>query len=216
VGSPTPTVGSGAGERSRLLARALYLSVASVLVGALVGALSVAVGLAEHSVAVLATGLGMLADLAGSLVLVWRFGAERTHPVRAEDVERRAALVIVAALALVSAAVGAEAVHALVQQVHPGGSALSLLAAGIATVILSPLAIAKRRTATALDSHALRGDSSVTAIGAGTALLALIGLALFHATGWWWADSAAALVIAAVAASEGLVVHRATRAPHLS
>jgi divalent metal cation (Fe/Co/Zn/Cd) transporter len=206
------TRGSGARERSSLLARALHLSIVSVCVGTLFGALSVTVGVAEHSVAVLGSGLGMLADLAGSLVLVWRFHAERTHPVRAADVERRAAGVVVLALALVSAVVGAEAIRALAQQAHPDGSALSLVVAGIAAVVLAPLALGKRQTAGGLGSHALRGDSSMTAIGAGTALLALIGLALFHGFGWWWADPAVALIIATIAASESYVVHRETRA----
>jgi divalent metal cation (Fe/Co/Zn/Cd) transporter len=200
--------GAGADERSRLLARALNLSIASVVVGAVAGALSVTVGLAEHSVAVLGSGLGMLADLAGSLVLVWRFDAERTRPIRAAHVERRAAVVIVVALALVGVAVGFEGIRTLAQQDHPDGSVLSLIVAAFAAVVLSPLALAKRRTADALDSHALRGDSSVTAIGAATAMLALVGLALFHAFGWWWADPTAALLIAAVAVSESYVVRR--------
>jgi divalent metal cation (Fe/Co/Zn/Cd) transporter len=216
VSSPTLLSATGAQERSRLLAWALYLSIASVCVGTVVGALSVAVGLAEHSVAVLGSGLGMLADLAGSLVLVWRFKAERSHPVRASQAERRAAIVIVAALAIVAAAVGLESIRALAQQEHPHGSVLSLVAAALAAVVLSPLALGKRRVADALGSHALRGDSSVTAIGAGTALVALLGLALFHAFGWWWADPAAALLIATIAASESYAVHRETRALRLS
>jgi divalent metal cation (Fe/Co/Zn/Cd) transporter len=212
MGPPMLTSGTGARERSRLLVWALYLSIASVCVGTLVGALSVTVGVVEHSVAVLGSGLGVLADLAGSLVLVWRFHVERTHPVRAADVERRTAVVVVAALALVSVVVGAEAIRAFAQQEHPDGSVLSLLTAGVAAVVLLPLALGKRRAAAGLRSHALRGDSSMTAIGAGTALLALIGLALFHAFGWWWADPAVALIIATIAASESYVVHREARA----
>jgi divalent metal cation (Fe/Co/Zn/Cd) transporter len=195
-------------SRHALLSRALHLSVASVCAGALIGALSVAVGIAESSVSVLGTGLGLLADLAGSVVLVWRFHAERRHPVHAERVERRAAWVIVVALALVSALVAAEAIRALADGEPPGGSSLSFVAAGIALGVLPPLALAKRRTAAQLGSHALRGDSSITAIGAGTALIALVGLALFHAFAWWWADRVAALIVAALAASEAYEVRR--------
>ena len=176
--------------------------------GALIGTLSVAVGMVEASVGVLAAGLGLLADLAGSVVLAWRFHAERRHPVHAEHAERRAAAVIVVALALVSAVVAADAIRALVDHEPPRGSWLSFVAAGIALMVLPPLALAKRRTAARLGSHALRGDSSITAIGAATAIIALVGLALFHAFGWWWADRAAALIVAAVAASEGYGVLR--------
>lgn len=172
-------------------------------------------GVVEASVGVLGSGLGLLADLAGSVVLVWRFHAERRHPVHAERAERRAGAVVVGALALVSAVVAAEAIRALVDHEAPGGSWLSFLAAGIALVVLPPLALAKRRTAAGLGSHALRGDSSITAIGAATALIALVGLALFHAFGWWWADRVAALIVAAAAASEAYEVLRGLRAGEL-
>jgi divalent metal cation (Fe/Co/Zn/Cd) transporter len=195
-------------DRIELVSRAMYLSLASVCAGALIGTLSVAVGIVEASVGVLGSGLGLLADLVGSVVLVWRFHAERRHPVHAEQAERRAAAVVVVALAVVSAVVTADAIKALVDHEPPGGSWLSLVAAGIALMVLPPLALAKRRTAARLGSHALRGDSSLTAIGAGTALLALVGLALFHAFGWWWADRVAALIVATVAASESYEVLR--------
>lgn len=208
-------LGRTEGDRAELLSRALYLSLASVCAGALIGAFSVAIGIIEASVGVLGSGLGLLADLAGSVVLVWRFRSERRHPVRAERAERRAAVVVVVALALVSVVVAAEAIRALVEHESPTGSGLSLVAAGIALVVLPPLALAKRRTAAGLGSHALRGDSSITAIGAATALVALIGLALFHAFGWWWADRVAALIVAAAAGSEGYEVLRGLRAGEL-
>ncbi|MGH2850356.1 MAG: cation transporter [Solirubrobacteraceae bacterium] len=198
-------------DRDRALAHALSLSVASVISGALIGTLSVTVGVAEHSVGVLGSGLGLLGDLAGSVMLVWRFHAERRHPVHAERAERRAARVVVGALAIVAVVVAVEATRALIAREHPGGSVLSLIAAAIAIVVLPPLAVAKRRTATELASHALRGDSSITALGAVNAVLALAGLALFHAFGWWWADRVAALAVALVAADEARTVRNEAR-----
>lgn len=202
-------------DRPELLSRALYLSLASVCVGALIGTLSVAVGIVEASVGVLGTGLGLLADLAGSVVLVWRFRAERRHPVHAEHAERRAGAVVVIALGLVAVVVAADAIRALVEHEAPGGSPLSLVAAGIALLVLPPLALAKRRTAAGLGSHALRGDSSITAIAAATAFIALVGLALFHAFGWWWADRVAALIVATIAASEAYEVQHVLKVGEL-
>jgi hypothetical protein len=202
-------------DRNELLSRALHLSLASVCAGGLIGAFSVAIGIVEASVAVLGSGLGLLADLGGSTVLVWRFHAERRNPVHAERAERRAGAAIVVALALVSAVVAAEAIRGLLDHEPPAGSWLSLVAAGIALTVLPPLALAKRRTAARLGSHALRGDSSITAIGAATGLIALIGLALFHAFGWWWTDRVAALIVATVAASEGYEVLRELQAAEL-
>ena len=110
------------------------------------------------------------------------------------------------ALALVSGVVAAVASRALVDHELPGESSLSLLTAGIALIVLPPLALANRRTAARLGSHALRGDGSITAIGAAPALIALVGLAVFHAFGWWWADRTAALIVATVPASEAYEV----------
>jgi divalent metal cation (Fe/Co/Zn/Cd) transporter len=194
-----------------LLSRALTLSLVSGCAAALIGTLSVAVGILEGSVGVLGSGLGLLADLAGSVALVWRFEVERRRPAHAERVERRATVIVVVALALVSTVVAAEAIRALVDQHAPKGSWLSLVAVAIPLVLLPPLALAKRRTAVLLRSHALRGDSSITAIGAGTALIALLGLAVFEIAGWWWADRVAALVVAAVAGAEGYQVLRSAR-----
>ena len=75
-------------------------------------------------------------------------------------------------------------------------------ARAVSAVVLMPLAYFKRQTATRLASHALRGDSTLSAIGATTAILALVGLVLFDAFGWWWADRGVALVIAVVAVIE--------------
>jgi divalent metal cation (Fe/Co/Zn/Cd) transporter len=189
-------------DRHRLLTTALRLSEISVAAGLAIGGLSVAVGLLDHSLGVLGTGLGVLADVAGSVVLIWRFRIERRHPVHAERVEATAARLVAATLALIGVVLAVESIRALTAGTHPGSSLLSLAAAGLAVIALPPLAYRKRATAAALASPALRGDSTLSAIGAATALLALVGLILFRAFDWWWADRVVALLVAGVAAVE--------------
>jgi divalent metal cation (Fe/Co/Zn/Cd) transporter len=189
-------------DRLALLATALHLSVASVAVGVVLGTLSVTVGLLDHSLGVLGTGLGVLADVAGSVVLIWRFRVERSRPHHGDRVEARATALVSGALGLIGVVLAIESVRALADGTHPGSSPLSLLAAGLAVVLLPPLAYRKRQTATALPSRALRGDSTLSAIGAATAFLALVGLLLFRAFDWWWADRVVALLVAGVAALE--------------
>jgi divalent metal cation (Fe/Co/Zn/Cd) transporter len=184
------------------------LSVASFLAGLVIGGLSVTVGLLDHSLGVLGTGLGVLADVAGSVVLIWRFRVEQRQPHQAGRVEARAAVLVSGALGLIAVVLTIESVRALVAGTHPGSSPLTLTAAGLAVVVLPPLAHLKRRTAIALASRALRGDSTLSAIGAATGLLAVAGLLLFHAFGWWWADRVVALVVACVAAAESYEVSR--------
>jgi len=72
--------------------------------------------------------------------------------------------------------------------------------------VLPPLARAKRRVGAALGSRALRGDGTLSGVGAAVALLAVAGLLVNRALGWWWADPAAALMVAVTAAVEARAV----------
>jgi divalent metal cation (Fe/Co/Zn/Cd) transporter len=195
-----------------MLERALRLSWLSVGFGVVSGAVSVGAGLADHSLGVLAAGLSVLADVCGSIVLIWRFRVERSDPQRAHQVEDRAAVVVAVALVMIGVLLAYESVHALIAGTHPGSSLLAVLTAAVSVCVLGPLAYAKRVTAIALDSHALRGDSTLSAIGAATALFALVGLLLNAAFGWWWADRVVALIIAGAAGVEARELITAERA----
>jgi divalent metal cation (Fe/Co/Zn/Cd) transporter len=189
-------------SRARLVTVALRLVRVSVVFGALTGIISVTVGLRSHSLGVFGVGLGVLADVTGSAVLIWRFRAERSQHVPSGRMEIRAAIVVAAALAIVSAVLTAESVVALAAGSRPGTSTAALAVAGVSLVVLAPLAHAKRRLGRRMASPALKGDGALSAIGAATSLLALTGLALYRMLGWWWADRIAALVVAAIAAIE--------------
>jgi divalent metal cation (Fe/Co/Zn/Cd) transporter len=199
-------------HRDRQLTRALRLSWLSVGFGAVFGSVSIAAGIADHSLGVLAAGLSVLADVTGSVVLIWRFRVERTDPGRAHEVEDRAAIVVAIALLAIGVILCYESVNALLSGTHPGSSLLAILTAALSFCVLAPLAYAKRVTAISLHSHALKGDSTLSAIGASTALFALVGLALNSAFGWWWADRVVALLIAGAAVIEAREVITAERA----
>lgn len=211
-GSRPSTATDSEPGRSELLERALRLSWISIVFGLISGAVSVASGIADHSLGVLAAGLSVLADVTGSCVLVWRFRTERTAPHRAERVEELAAYAVAGALGIIAVALLFESISALIAGSHPGSSTVTIVVSAVSIVVLSPLAYFKRRTAVQLGSHALKGDSTLSAIGASTALLALIGLVLYHAFGWWWADRVVALVIALVAVLEAYTLLTAEHA----
>jgi divalent metal cation (Fe/Co/Zn/Cd) transporter len=193
-------------NRPQLLEQALRLSWISIGFGLISGSVSVAAGIADHSLGVLAAGLSVLADVTGSCVLVWRFRTERSAPHRAERVEELAAYAVAGALGIIAVTLLFESINALIAGTHPGSSPLTVATAAVSIVVLVPLALLKRKTAVRLGSHAL------SAIGAGTALLALIGLVLYHAFGWWWADRVVALVIAGVAVLEAYTLLTAEHA----
>jgi divalent metal cation (Fe/Co/Zn/Cd) transporter len=193
----------GAGmSRATLVTAALRLVLVSVAFGALTGVVSVTVGLRDHSLGVFGVGLGVLADVTGSAVLIWRFRAERSQHAQSDRMEIRAAIVVAIALGVVSVVLTAESVIALAAGSRPGTSTVALAVAGVSLAVLTPLAYAKRRLGRRMASAALEGDGALSAIGAATSLLALIGLALSSTLGWWWADRIAALAVAVIAAIE--------------
>jgi divalent metal cation (Fe/Co/Zn/Cd) transporter len=188
--------------RSQQVATALKLVTLSVAFGLLSGTVSIITGLQDHSLGVLAVGLGVLADVTGSAILIWRFRAERNRSGQSDTAELRAAIIVAVALTIVSAVLIIESVAALASGSRPGSSAFTLVVAAVSLVILAPLALAKRRLGTRMSSSALKGDGALSGIGAATSLIALIALGLYHALGWWWADRIAALIVAVIAAAE--------------
>jgi len=144
----------------------------------------------------------VLADVTGSATLVWRFRAERRQPGQSQAAEARAAIVVAAALAIVSALITIQAVIAIATGSRPGTSGVTLTAAAVSQVVLTPLAYAKRRLGAQMSSRALQGDGTLSGIGAATSLLALTALALCRTLGWRWADRAAALIVAAIVTTD--------------
>ena len=77
-------------SRDRLIVSALWLSAASVAWGLLSGGVSVTVGVIEGSLGVLGLGLNVLADVTGSVVLLWRFQGTSFGTRREERTPRHA------------------------------------------------------------------------------------------------------------------------------
>jgi divalent metal cation (Fe/Co/Zn/Cd) transporter len=195
-------------SRGPLLASALALSYFSVVWGLIAGAWAITAGLLAGSLGVLGLGLNVLADVAGSIGLIWRFGVERSDPERGIHAEARASLVVASGLGLVAITLTAASINDLLSHSVPGHSLLALSSAAASAVVLAPLGRAKYRTGRLLGSHALMGDGTLSGIGAALGVLALLGLLTEQLLGWWWADRATALCVAAVAATEAVRVIR--------
>jgi divalent metal cation (Fe/Co/Zn/Cd) transporter len=189
-------------EQSDDRQRALRLVTFSVVFGLASGAVSVTAGLHDHSLGVFAVGLGVLADVTGSATLIWRFRAEASDPANSGRHEQRSAVIVSLALAATAVILAAESAIALAQRSQPAVSAVALTAAALSLLVLTPLAIAKRRLGTKMTSRALQGDGALSGIGAATSFLAITALILYQLAGWWWADRVTALVVAGVAGLE--------------
>ena len=185
--------------RHSLLGRALALSYFSIGWGLIAGASAITAGLLAGSLGVLGLGLNVLADVAGSIGLVWRFGVERNDPSRGIRAEARASIVVATALALVALTLTVAAINDLLSHSVPEHSLFAMISAGVSALVLAPLGWAKYRTGRLLGSHALMGDGTLSGIGAALGILALLGLLAEQLLGWWWADRVTALCVAVVA-----------------
>jgi divalent metal cation (Fe/Co/Zn/Cd) transporter len=189
-------------DRASSLHRAIRLSQASIAWSLVSGSSAVAVGVVVGGLSLAGYGLDALADGAASAIVLHRFHTERREPHRADSLERRAARLVAVALAVISVLLGVSAIHALATHHAPEVSGLGVGIAVASMILLPPLAVAKRRTATRLASAALRADSTLTGVAAILALGGLLGLVLDPVVGWWWADSVIALAVAAVLSRE--------------
>lgn len=174
--------------------RALTISWISIGWGAVGGAAAIGVGARSASLALIGSGAGVLIDLTSSAVLVWRFRHPHGHE-RAEGVAHRVAASALTALAVVLAAF---AVLRLVQGAPADADLAAILTAAVSLAVLPAIAWRKYVVAPAVPSPALRADAHITLVGAATALVSLVGLALTRA-GFDRGDALAALVVGVVA-----------------
>jgi divalent metal cation (Fe/Co/Zn/Cd) transporter len=193
-----------ASVRRRAVVAAVRWCAASVVWALLVGATSVAAGLAAGSTALVGFGLDSLVDGGASATLVWRFTHERRGTRSAELLERRAARIVGGILLVIGVYLVARATVALAEASGPESSPLGMTLTAASVLVLPVLASAKLRLAVALRSRALRADGVLSGAGAALAAAALLGLALSTGIDWWWGDAVAALFIAAALLREGV------------
>lgn len=164
--------------------------------------ITIALGLAAGSLALVAFGLDSLVEVFASLVVIWHMTPSdgEAHSAR-DDRALRLVGVAFAVLALYLVIAG---VRALVVQASPDSSPLGIAYLAVTAVVMFSLARWKRRVGTALDSEPFRAEASMTFLDGCLALSILSALALNLVWGWWWADPVAALLIGAVAAREAM------------
>lgn len=189
-------------ERPALLVSALRVSYFTIVWNGVVGAAALLVGVTTGSLALAAFALNALLDSTASVVLVWRFRRERSDPVAAQRLERRAQTWVIVAMYAVALYVVVQAIRALINGSHPDPSTFGFAIAIASLLVLPALALMKLRLGGRLESPALRGDGVLTVAAAALAAVTLLALAASSLLDWWWADPAAALVISTALAAE--------------
>lgn len=191
---PPPT------DRAQLQRTALRLEYGTIAWNVGEAALTLALGAAASSLALIGFGAVSVVEVFASLVVVWhlRPGHEVDHPRRTRLALRLVGLAfLVLAIGLVIVAISDLATGRRPDE-SPWGIAYLMLAAAV----MFGLARAKRRTARKLGSAPLQSEATMTLLDGLLATATLTGLALNAIVGWWWADPAAALVVAVAAINE--------------
>ena len=193
-------------NRSELLTSALRLSFFTIAWNGVVGGLALVVSILDDSPALAGFALNALLDTSASVVLVWRFSRERSDPVAAERLERRAQYGVAFAMVVVALYVGLQAVRGLAEGSHPEASLFGAVIAGASVLVLPWLGKLKLDVAAGLASGAMRGDAVLTLASSALAATTLLALVVNAAFDWWWADPIVALLIAGALALEGVRV----------
>lgn len=185
--------------RGRLRRRARRLE--WVTVGWNVGefGITLALGLAARSLALVAYGLESCVEVFASVVVVWHL-RDQGSALRS----RRAMGLVAVAFFGLAALLAAGAVRSLVLGTRPDDSPLGVAYLATAVVAMVLLARAKGRVGRDLADHPLEHEARITYLDAALAGGILLALVLDARLGWWWTDPLAALAVAALAVPEGV------------
>ena len=156
---------------------------------------TIGLGLAAHSLALVAFGLDSLVEVFASLVVIWHMHdvAEATSWGR----RRRALRLVAGAFVVLGLYLLAASAHSLLSGSRAEGSPVGIAYLGLTAVVMFTLARRKKVTGRAADSDPLLAEASMTFLDGCLATGILVALASNALWGWWWADSLAAAVVAA-------------------
>lgn len=203
---PDPAVPTDAFFRRR----ALLLEWATIAWNALEVVVTVALGLAANSLALVAFGMDSLVEIVASFAVVWHMTEDTARTAR----RRAPALRLVAlAFALLAAYLMAGALHAVLAGQRPDSSPWGMAYLAATAVAMFVLARVKRSLGDGMSKAPFVAETSMTFLDGCLAVGVLAALAATAAFGWWWADSAAAGLIAVAAASHSVRNFRAAGQP---
>lgn len=180
--------------------RALRLEYGTIAWNVGEAVLTLGLGAAASSLALVGFGTVSVVEVFASAVVVWHLAP--SHESDRHDRTRLALRLIGGAFLIVGTALGIAAISDLATGRQADASPLGIVYLALAATVMFSLAIAKRRIASALGSAPLRSEATVTLLDGVLSTTTLVGLALNALFAWWWADPAAALIVALAAFNE--------------
>ena len=162
---------------------------------------TIGLGIAAGSLALVAFGLSSMIEVFASSVVIWHLREGRDPAPHRTRLAFRLIAVAFFALALF---LSVTSVRSLILGLQPGESPLGIAYLALTATVMFVLAGIKRRTARAMDSGPLEAEASMTSLDGWLCLGILTALGVNISFGWWWADAVAAFAIGVFAAKEGL------------
>ncbi len=162
---------------------------------------TVGLGLAARSLALVAFGLSSMIEVFASTVVIWHL-LEGRDP--APHRTRLAFTLISTAFFLLAAFLFVTSIRSLILGLHPGESPIGIAYLALTAAVMFTLAGIKRRTARVMESGPLEAEARMTFLDGCLCIGILTALGVNILFGWWWADAVAALGIGVFAAKEGL------------
>jgi divalent metal cation (Fe/Co/Zn/Cd) transporter len=183
-----------------LLARGRRLELVTIGWNVMEVFVTVGLGLAAGSLALIAFGLDSLVEVFASVVVIWYIGDHHAEG-RAKHALRLVALAFgVLGLYLLGASV-----YNLAQGEIASSSPLGIAYLAVTACVMFGLAVAKRSLARAAQSEPLGAEARLTFLDGCLATSILVALVLNAVWDLWWADPAAALLVAVFCLREAVV-----------
>lgn len=188
-------------DHDRLQRRGIRLEWATTAWNLMEVFVTIGLGVAAGSLALVAFGLSSMIEVFASSVVIWHLRAGRDP---APHRTRLAFRLIAAAFFALAGFLFVTSTRSLVLGLQPGESPLGIAYLAVTAMVMFTLAGIKRRTARAMNSGPLEAEASMTFLDGCLCIGILTALGVNIAFGWWWADAMAALGIGVFAVREGL------------
>jgi divalent metal cation (Fe/Co/Zn/Cd) transporter len=160
-------------DRPRLIRRAQRLAWFGIAWHVAEAAIAIAAGLAASSIALIGFGADSVIESVAGFVVLWLFAAPRAGSARAE---RRAQQTIAISFYVLALYIAVEAIHSLIANNEPATSWIGIALAAVTLIAMPPLAKAKERVATQLDSSATAAEGRQNMLCAYLSAALLLGL----------------------------------------
>ena len=199
---PTPTNRSlGSVERmdrAQAVRRAVRLERVTIAWNVVEVGITIGLGIAARSLALVAFGLDSVIEVFASLVVLWQLRGDTASAARV----RLALRLVAAAFAVLGVFLVVTASVRLLSGAAVDESPIGVAYLAATVVVMVVLARAKGSLGAQLGNHPLVAEARMTMLDGLLATLILTALLLNLLFGWWWADSLAALVVGLLALAE--------------